>query len=77
MPEEVQFQTETDETFMGKDGPSLVSDHETHSGVFTQEEVVTWSIRAPWGRVAVNCDSYGFLHLKTSRSFIELQETYF
>lgn len=35
----------------------------------------TWSVRALWGRVAMNYDCYGLLRLKTSRSSTELQET--
>lgn len=57
-PEQVQFQTETDETFVGKDDTLLVNDHETHSSVSTQEEVVTWNMKAPWGRIAVNMVYY-------------------
>lgn len=43
---------------VGKDDTLLVNDHETHSSVFTQEEVVTWNMKAPWGRIAVNMVYY-------------------
>lgn len=59
------------ETSMGKDDTFSVSHHETHSGVVIQGEVVTWNLKAPWRRIAVNSD--GLLHLKTSRSFPEPQ----
>lgn len=60
---------------MGKDDTVSVSDHETHSSVFTQEEVVTSHIKAPWGRIVVYSD--GLLHLKISRSFTEPEGTDF
>lgn len=56
---------------MGKDDTLAGSHHETHSSVVTQGEVVTWNMKAPWGRIAVNSD--GLLHLKISRSFPEPQ----